>query len=96
MKRLKGKCIVQRIVKNKSNEIEKRISTTNLMLGADFIEIDPSCTYLVKALDLAEYDKEGKPKDDTKTLFTDALDAFYYSWIRNLTHMRNIILRKQI
>ncbi len=90
---LPHKCVVEKTSKRKWNEIIHRISVTNLMLGSDFIKIDESCEYLIKAIDLAEYDKKGKILDNTTTHFNDALDAFWYIWLHMLDDIRNMILQ---
>ena len=87
------KCIVNKSPGGKSTEIEHRISVMNLMLGADFIRIDESCTYLIKALDLAEYTKHGKRLDNTTTHYTDALDSFEYSWVHLIDILRDLVLQ---
>ena len=91
--RLPGKAIVKRTVKNKQNEIIYRISVMNLMLGSDFLKIDDSCVNLIKAIDLAEYDKKGKRLDNTNTHYNDALDAFEYIWIHLITQIRKLVLQ---
>ena len=92
MSQLGGMCIVKRTHKNKSNEIINRIAVGNLMFGSNYIQIDKSCTNLIKFLDLAEYDKKGKLLDDTKTHYNDAGDAWFYTWIDLINEIRKIIL----
>ena len=86
----------KRVNKNKSNEIERRISVENLMFGSGYTSIHESCKFLLKAIDLAEYDKRNKRKDCTKTLFTDAIDGWEYGFIHKLVQIRRTILEQEV
>jgi PBSX family phage terminase large subunit len=92
MLRIPNMCIVETTHKNNANRIHRRISVENLMVGSEFIRIDQSCKYLIKAIDLAEYDNKGERLDNTSTHFNDALDAFEYVWIHLIDDIQNLIL----
>lgn len=77
---------------DKKEAIEERIKTLNIMCGAEYVEIDASCTRLIKAIQMAERDKQGKRKDDGTT-DVNSLDAFEYSWLDDIPMIHNVILR---
>lgn len=84
---------ISKVSKTEDTEIERRISTTNLMLASGFLEIDESCHYLIKCFDVAEYsEKTGVYKDDTKNFYTDAFDGFMYAILHQLSEFRSWIL----
>jgi phage terminase large subunit len=74
--------------------IEERIATTNIMFGADWLQIDKSCKELVKAFNECERDKKGNRKDDGTT-DVDSLDSFEYCWLQDIVAIQNAILRQK-
>ena len=70
--------------------IEERISTLNIMLGADYVRIDPSCKYLISAIKNAVRDKKGQ-RLDTDAVNIDSLDSLEYAFIPEMRNIRRKI-----
>lgn len=85
----------KRKVINKNGGIESRILLTKLLLGANALKIDSRCKELIEVLELAEYDTNGKRRDDG-TFNIDILDAFEYSFLKVIDKIYNRILRGNI
>lgn len=77
---------------NKNGGIESRILLTKLLLGANALKINSDCKELIEVLELAEYDSNGKRKDDG-TFNIDILDSFEYSFLKLIDKIYNRILR---
>ena len=76
------------------DSIEERIKTANLMFGGNYIEIDPACKPLIKAISESERDDNGNRKDD-KTVDIDSIDSWEYSWMQDTLRIQNAILRQR-
>jgi PBSX family phage terminase large subunit len=70
--------------------IEERISTLNIMLGANYVRIDPSCKYLISAIKNAVRDKKGQ-RLDTDAVNIDSLDSLEYAFIPEMRNIRRKI-----
>ena len=81
-------------LKKSDSAIEERISTTNIMFGANWLIIDESCKELIKAFDECERNKHGDRRDDGTTDI-DSLDSFEYSWMQDIVAIQNAILRQR-
>lgn len=64
--------------------VRERISTMNLMLGADFVRIDQNCTELIKAIKRAEWLPDKEERKDDSTTEIGPLDAGEYAYIRHI------------
>ena len=80
--------------------IEERIGVMNLMFGAvdskgqPFIQIDPSCTHLIRAVQECERDENGNRRDDGTTDI-DSLDGCEYGWNEDIPAIESSVLRQR-
>lgn len=74
--------------------LEERIAIANIMFGADFMQIDPSCKHLIKALSECERDKNGDRKDDGTTDM-DSIDSWEYAWMKDMQLIIDVILKQR-
>ena len=89
--------MVERLSKRKRSKtvksaVQERIDFAEIMFGANYLTIDPSNRKLIKAFHEAEYNKHGDRADDG-TSDIDSLDSFEYSWLDNMTFLKDIILK---
>lgn len=73
----------RRTTNKKKSVIQERIDVSEVMFGAGYVSINSECTELIKALEEAEYDKNGDLKDDGTTDI-DSIDSWWYSWIKDM------------
>jgi PBSX family phage terminase large subunit len=75
---------IQELKKRSSNpnksSVQERIDITEVMFGAGYLTIDPSCDNLIKAYEQAEYNDKGERADDGRSDI-DSLDSAEYSWL---------------
>jgi phage terminase large subunit len=76
--------------KHKS-QVQERVDLTEIMFGADFLTIDPSCKELIKAFMEAEYGKDNERADDGRSNI-DSLDSAEYSWLNEMEFIEDLIL----
>ena len=73
--------------------IEERIAIMNLMCALPgYMQIDPSCKHLIKALIECERDANGNRRDDGTTDI-DSLDSCEYGWLDDIPMIESAILR---
>lgn len=73
--------------------IEERIAIMNLMCALPgFLEIDPTCKHLIKAIIECERDENGNRRDDGTTDI-DSLDSCEYGWLDDIPIIEQAILR---
>ena len=76
----------------KKSAIQERIDVEEIMFGADFLTIDPKNKQLIKAIESAEYDKNGN-RLDNGTSDIDSLDSLEYAWLMEMDFIYDTILR---
>jgi hypothetical protein len=101
IKQLQGKSFIQikqfnklKIDKKEKNGIQERVNIMNLMLGANYIKINPELTELIKAIEHAEYDNNGDRLDDG-SFSVDNLDSFEYGWKTHIPTIKKIIISRK-
>ena len=77
--------------KKEKSVIQERGEVTELAFGAEYFSIDPSLTQLIKALESAEYNKNGDLADDGRSDI-DSIDAFWYSWLEDMDIINDTIV----
>lgn len=77
--------------KNKS-AIQERIDVLEIMFGSKYINIAPHNKQLIKAIESAEYDKNGN-RLDNGTSDIDSLDSLEYSWLMEMDFIYEMIMR---
>jgi PBSX family phage terminase large subunit len=70
--------------------IEERIVTLNILLGANAIDIDEGCRYLISAIKNAIRDKNGQ-RLDNESVNVDSLDSLEYAILPDLRNLRKRI-----
>ena len=85
MKKRKG-------TKKEKAVLQERIDVTEIMFGANYIHIDPSCKQLIKAISECEYNDKGERADDGRSDI-DSIDAFEYTWLEDMDLINDIIMR---
>lgn len=85
MKKRKG-------TKKEKRVLQERIDVAEIMFGANYITIDPSCKQLIKAIQQCEYNDKGERADDGRSDI-DSIDSFEYTWIADMDLINDIILR---
>ena len=77
----------------KKSAIQERIDMLEIMFGSKFITIAPTNKQLIKAIESAEYDKNGD-RLDNGTSDIDSLDSLEYSWLMEMDFIHDTIMMK--
>jgi hypothetical protein len=77
----------------KKSAIQERIDMLEIMFGSKFITIAPQNKQLIKAIESAEYDKNGD-RLDNGTSDIDSLDSLEYSWIMEMDLIHDTIMMR--
>jgi PBSX family phage terminase large subunit len=86
MKKLKGS-------KKEKSILQGRADMNNLMYGAGYKTIDPSCVELIAAIEQREFNKKGDPADDGRS-DVDSIDSDDYSWLNDMDFMYDVIMTR--
>jgi hypothetical protein len=86
MKKLKGS-------KKEKSILQGRADMNNLMYGAGYKTIDPSCVELIAAIEQREFDKKGNPADDGRS-DVDSIDSDDYTWLEDMDFMYDVIMTR--
>jgi hypothetical protein len=86
MKKLKGS-------KKEKSVLQGRADMNNIMYGAEYKTIDPSCIELIEAIEQREYNKNDEPADDGKS-DVDSIDSDDYTWLEDMDIMYEIIMSR--
>jgi len=76
----------------KKSAIQERIDVLEIMFGSSYITIAPHNKQLIKAIESAEYDKNGD-RLDNGTSDIDSIDSLEYSWLMEMDFIYDMIMK---